>query len=55
MLAQSVERATPSEEVLGSINFVAARSLLVWVGVSIMEPAETEVMVSPLCLECGST
>ena len=26
-----------------------------WVGVSIMWPAETEVMVSPLCLVCGST
>ena len=26
-----------------------------WVGVSIMWPAETEVMVSQLCLVCGST
>ena len=26
-----------------------------WVGVSIMWPAETKVMVSPLCLLCGST
>ena len=26
-----------------------------WVGVSIMWQAETEVMVSPLCLVCGST
>ena len=26
-----------------------------WVGVSIMWPAETEVMVSQLCLMCGST
>ena len=26
-----------------------------WVGVSIMWPAETEVMVSQLCLICGST
>ena len=26
-----------------------------WVGVSIMWPAETDVMVSPLCLVCGST
>ena len=25
-----------------------------WVGVSIIWPAETEVMVSPLCLMCGS-
>ena len=29
MLAQSVERTTPGEEVLGSIPDVAARSLLV--------------------------
>ena len=35
-IAQSVKRATPGEEVVGSI------------------PAETEVMVSPLCLVCGS-
>ena len=26
-----------------------------WVGVSIMWPAETEVMVSQLCLMCGNT
>ena len=26
-----------------------------WVSVSIMWPAETEVMVSPICLVCGST
>ena len=44
-VARSVERATPGEEVPGSIPAVAARSL----------PAETEVMVSPLCLMCGST
>ena len=44
--AQSVEPAT-GEEVLGSIPVVAARSLLVG-------SAETEVMVSPLCLMCGS-
>ena len=29
-VAQSVERATPGEEVLGSISAVAAGSLLVW-------------------------
>ena len=46
-VAQSIERATPGEEVLGSIPAVAARSLLVG--------SETEVMVSPLCLVCGST
>ena len=34
-VAQSVERATPGEEVPGSIPAVAARPLLVgWVGVS---------------------
>ena len=49
-VAQLVERATPCEEVLGSIPAVAATSLLVGVGVSIMSPAEIEVMVSPLCL-----
>ena len=47
-VAQSVEHATPGEEVLGSIPAVAARSLLVG-------SAETEVMVSALCLVCGST
>ena len=26
-----------------------------WVGVSIMWPAETEIMVSQLCLMCGSS
>ena len=35
-VAQSVERATPGEEVLGSIPALAARYLLVGVGVSIM-------------------
>ena len=37
-VAQSVEHATPGEEVLGSIPAVAARTLLVmgWVGVSVM-------------------
>ena len=36
-LAQSVERATPGEEVPSSIPAVAARSLPTgWVGVSIM-------------------
>ena len=49
-IAQSIERATPGEEVPGSIPAVAARSLLVG-SVS----AETEVMVSQLCLMCGST
>ena len=43
-VAQSVERATPGEQVPGSIPVVAARSLLV----------ETEVMVSQLCLMYGS-
>ena len=52
-VAQSVELETRGEEVLGSIPAVAALCLLV--GVSIMWPAETEVMVSPLCLMCGST
>ena len=54
-VTQSVERATPGEEFPGLILAVAARSLLVWVGVSIMRPAETEVMVLQLCLMCGST
>ena len=35
-VAQSVERATPGQEVPGLIPALAARSLLVWVGVSIM-------------------
>ena len=39
-VVQSVERATPGEEVPGSIPAVAA---------------PTEVMVSQLCLMCGST
>ena len=51
-VAQSVERKTRGEEVLGLIPAVAALCLLV--GVSIMGPAETEVMVSQLCLMCGS-
>ena len=42
-VAQSVERATPGEEVPGSIHAVATRSL------------ETEVMVAQLCLMCGNT
>ena len=55
-VAQSVEGATLDEEVLGSILVAAARSLPTGrVGVSIMWRAETEVMVSPLCLVCGST
>ena len=48
-VAQSVKRSTPGEEIPGSIPAVAARSLLV------MLPAKTEVMVSQLCLVCGST
>ena len=51
-VAQSVERATPGEVVLGSTSVVAIRSLLVG---SMPVPAETDVMVSPLCLMCGST
>ena len=56
-VAQSAERATPGEEVLGSIHIhaVAARPLIIWVRVSVIWPAETEVMVSPLCILCGST
>ena len=55
-VAQSVERVTSGEEVLGSIRPSCGRPILTsWVGVSIMWPAETEVMVSPLCLVCGST
>ena len=54
-VAQSVERSTPGEEVPGSIRAVAASPLTGWVGVSIMWLAETEVMVSLLCLVCGST
>ena len=49
-VAQSVERATPGEEVSGLIPAVAARSLLVEVVVSIIWPAETEVMLSQLSL-----
>ena len=44
-VAQSVEPAAPGEEVVGPIPAVA---IIMW-------PAETEVMVSPLCLVCGST
>ena len=47
-VAQSVERATFGEEVPGLIPAG-------WVDVSIMWPAETEVMVSPFCLVCSST
>ena len=54
-VAQSVEQATPSEEVLGSIPCCDRPLPTGWVGVSIMGPAETEVMVSPLGLVCGST
>ena len=54
-VAQSVERKTPGGEDRGSISAVAARTLLGLVGVSIMWPTETEVMISPLCLVCGST
>ena len=55
VVAQSVEGTTPGEEVLGLIPTVATRSPTGSVGVSIMWPVETEVMVSPLCLVCGST
>ena len=54
-VAQSVERAAPGEEVPGSIPAVAVRSSTGWVGVSVMWPAETEVIVSQLCVMCGST
>ena len=54
-VAQSVERATPGQEFPGSIPAVAVRPPTGWVGVSIMWPTETEVMVSQLCLMCGST
>ena len=47
-VAQSVKWETSGEEFLGSIPTG-------WVGFSIMLSAETEVMVSPLCLGCGST
>ena len=53
-IAQSVERATPGEEVPGSIPAVGRPLFTGWVGVSIMWPAETEVMVSQLCLMYGS-
>ena len=49
-VAQSVERATPRREVRGSIPAASAHSLLVG-SVSVL----SEVMVSPLCLVCGST
>ena len=51
-IAHSVERATPGEEALGSgFDPHCGRPLpTAWVDVSIMGPAETEVMVSPLCL-----
>ena len=51
---QSVERALPGEEVPSS-TCCAGPLPTGWVCVSIMRPAETEVMVSPLCLVCGST
>ena len=54
-VAQSVERATPGEEVPGSIPDCGRPLPTGWVGVSIMWPAETEVMVSQLCLLCVST
>ena len=47
-VAQSVERATPGKEILGSIP-------IGWVGVGIKWPTETEAMVSQLRLMCGST
>ena len=54
-VAQSVERSTPGEEVPGSILTVGCPLPTGWVGVSIMWPAETEAMVSQLCLMCDST
>ena len=47
-----VEHATHGEEVLGSILAVVIRSLY-WLGRS--QYNVTEVLVSPLCLACGST
>ena len=52
-VAHSVERATPGEEVLGSIPAVAALSLLVEL-VSPECDRLRQVMVSPLCLVCGT-
>ena len=58
-VAQSIERAIPGEEVLGLIPAGAPPPPppfpTGWVGVSIMWPAKTGVMVSPLCLVFGST
>ena len=52
---QSVERAPPGEEVLGSIPAVATSSPLVGSVAVICYPVETDVMVSPLHLVCGGT
>ena len=54
-VAQSVERATPGEEVPGSIPAGGHPLPTGCVGFSMMWPAETEVMVSQLCLMCGNT
>ena len=51
--AESEERIAPGEEVLALIPAVATAPF--WFGVSLMLPAETEVMVSLLCLMCGGT
>ena len=48
-VAQSIERAASDQdqEVVGSISSPISTG---WVGVSIIRLAETEVIVSPLCL-----
>ena len=52
----SVGRARDSWWGGPGLDFRLVRPLpTVWVGVSILWPTETEVMVSPLCLMCGST
>ena len=52
-VAQSVERATPGEEVLGSIPLWPLTPY--WLGRCQYNVTETEAMVSLLCLVCGST
>ena len=52
---QLVERATTGQEFMRSIPAPGARSVAIgWIGVSIMSPAETEVMVSPLSLSVAA-
>ena len=52
-VAQSLERVTIRQEVMRSILAPGAPLPIGWVGVSIMWRAETEVMVSLLCV-CDS-